>query len=117
MRWHLCRGTTRWVLLTRRWAIKFPSLARWNAFVYGLVANMQEVAFSATGRPELCPVVWHMPGAFVTVMPRIVPLTAAEFEQLDYEAFVDHEGYHFFVEHKIDSFGWWDGQLVAIDYA
>jgi hypothetical protein len=45
-------------------------LLSWKHFLYGLLANMQEAQFSKTSWPELCPVLWSLPGGFLVVMPR-----------------------------------------------
>jgi hypothetical protein len=84
---------------------------------------MQEVEFSAAGWPELCPVVFSIPGGFIIVMCRATPLTETEWmavttgEGIDrLEDLIRKEEYVVPVEEKIDSFGWLDGRLVAVDY-
>ena len=47
------RGATRFVIITRRRAYKFPRLLSWRHFLWGLLANMQERQFGRTGWPEL----------------------------------------------------------------
>ena len=114
------RGATRLVILTKRYAIKLPRIwwrspDRWQMFLYGLLANMQERKFARTGWPELCPVVWSTPGGWCVVMRRAEPL-AEDLTEEQYTAFVEHDEYYVPAEHKTDSFGILDGRLVAIDY-
>lgn len=114
------RGVTRFVILTKRYAIKLPRFwwhggFRWQMFMFGLLGNMQERDFATTGWPELCPIRWSLPGGWLVVMRRAAPLEI-DLTDDEYRAFVDHEDYHVPVEHKADSFGWLDGRLVAVDY-
>jgi hypothetical protein len=119
----LKKGSTRSVILLWKWAVKIPTLKTWKLFLHGLLANMQEVEFSAAGWPELCPVVFSLPGGFVTVMRRANPLTEEEWLEITTGEDKDHiedlirkEEYEVPIEEKIDSFGWLDGKLVAVDY-
>jgi hypothetical protein len=56
--------------------------------LYGLLAKMQERAFSKTGWPELCPVKFYIPGGFLVVMPYARPLTFEEWRAFNYRDFV-----------------------------
>lgn len=112
----LAHGATRRVLLLGRYAIKVPSMAEWRLFLLGLLANMQEAIWSRTGWPELCPVVFSVPGGFLVVMRRARVLTDEEFVELDLARWVDRGGYIVPAEIKTDSFGYLDDRLVAIDY-
>lgn len=114
------RGVTRFVVLTPRYAIKVPRFwhyghFRWEMFLHGLLGNMQEREFARAGWPELCPVLWSLPGGWLLVMPRCEPLDA-ELTPEQYEAFTHRPDYHVPAEHKADSFGYLNGRLVAIDY-
>jgi hypothetical protein len=109
-------GVTRTVLLIGPWAFKFPSMVEWRLFLLGLLANMQERTFSRVGWPELCPVLWSLPGGWLVVMRRARELTREEFDQLDLEAWLDRGDYMIPAEPKMDSFGWIGKQLVAVDY-
>lgn len=108
-------GTTRVVLLTTKYAFKFPTYVSWKLFLHGLLANMQENLFSGL-HSNLCPVLFYIPGGFLTVMPACTPLTTEEYESLDFIRFVDQEDMELPVENKQDSFGWLNGRIVAIDY-
>ena len=109
-------GVTRCVLLVGDYAIKVPAMVEWRLFLLGLLANMQEALWSKTGWPELCPVLWAMPGGFLVVMRRARVLTDEEFLALDLEHWVQRTDYLIPVEIKSDSFGYLDGCLVAVDY-
>lgn len=111
------RGITREVVLTRRYAIKVPRMVYgWRMFLCGLLANMQERAFGRCGWPELCPVVFSLPGGWLVVMRRAQPLSAAEWAAFDAVTFCNQAHRVLPVEHKQDSFGKIDGRVVAVDY-
>ena len=109
-------GTTRVVVLTGRYAFKLPTYVQWNLFLHGLLANMQEATFSKTGWPKLCPVRFHIPGGFLTVMDRAEPLTRDEFFNLNIDEWTENGDYVIPVEAKLDSFGKLNGKIVAVDY-
>ena len=111
-------GCTRRVLLIGRYAIKVPAMREWRLFLLGLLANMQEAVFSKAGWPELCPVLFAVPGGFLIVMRRARVLTDEEFHALDlgHTCWLDRGDYVIPAELKSDSFGYLDGRLVAVDY-
>jgi hypothetical protein len=114
-------GATRIVILTENYAFKIPNfLDGYRLFLHGLLANLQEVKWSAfiskTSYYELCPVLWSIPFGLLVVMPRVDLMTEEEFEKFDAEKFCDKPAYSIPVEHKPNSFGWLDGRIVAIDY-
>src|ERR1044071_6840615 len=76
-------GCTRTVFLIGNYAIKIPSTVEWRLFILGLLGNMQEAIFSKTGWPELCPVVFSIPGGWLLVMRRAKVLTDEEWLALD----------------------------------
>lgn len=114
-------GVTRFVILTRRYAIKIPRFwwygrPRWKALLWGLLANMQEKAFSDAEWPELCPVVLYVPGGFLNVMPRC-QMCNRELSDEEYRALTERaDGSRVPAENKSDSFGYLHGRLVAVDY-
>lgn len=115
----LAYGTTRAVLLVGGVAVKFPAMREWRLFLLGLLANMQERQFSRTGWPELCPVLFSLPGGWLVVMKRAQVLTEAEWlaiSDAEMRDFTNKADYCLPVELKSDSFGWLDGNLVAVDY-
>lgn len=108
-------GATRAVLLVGQIAVKVPRMRTWRTFLNGLLANMQEREFSRTGWPELCPVVFSVPGGWLLVMHRAVPLSDAEWCTV-HPDWAEREEYVVPVEMKRDSFGVLCGRIVAIDY-
>lgn len=107
------RGANRFVILTRRFAFKFPNVpGGWFQACWGMIDNMQERR--AQGQQGICPVLWSLPGGLLNVMPRAEELTPAEWLAFDYEAHVRRGAYS--AERKPDSFGWLNGEIVAIDY-
>lgn len=110
-------GVTREVLLVGDYAIKIPKLIYgWRYFLQGLMANMQELDFSKTGWPELCPIVFAIPGGWLTVMRRARVMTEAEWLKFDADRFCNNGAHIIPAEPKHDSFGWLHGKVVAIDY-
>lgn len=116
MKIEFCVGATRWVILIGKYAIKIPRMDSWRQFLYGLLANMQERVFSKTKWPELCPVLFSVPGGWLVIMPRCTSLSVQDFRKFDIKSFTRKETRIIPVEGKIDSFGWFDGRIVAVDY-
>ena len=113
----VAQGATRTVFLTTRYAIKIPRCIEWRLFLHGLLANMQEAHFWRHLRSDkLCPILWRCPGGFLLVMPRAVPLSREEFATFDTRAFRCEGTWVVPVEDKQDSFGWYQGRIVAVDY-
>jgi hypothetical protein len=107
----LTNGTTRSVILTRRWAIKIPCVVYGlKNFLFGLLANMQEVSWSGF-EDRLCPVKFSLPYGFLVVMPLCKELTDEEFA-----AEVPWGNDIPLVENKSSSFGRLNGKIVAFDY-
>ncbi|WP_376956426.1 hypothetical protein ABNQ39_00270 (plasmid) [Azospirillum sp. A26] len=109
-------GATRLVLFIGGYVVKLPSPHSWRTFLWGLLGNMQERQFSRCGWDGLCPVIFALPGGFLNVMPRARPMTREEWFSFDPEQFTNRQDYIIPAEHKMDSFGWLDGRVVAIDY-
>jgi len=109
-------GTTRFVFLVDKFAIKIPSIKEWRLFLLGLLANMQEAQWSKIGWVELCPVLFSIPGGFLIVMHRARILNNEEFLLLDIEQWIEESGHNIPVEMKADSFGYLGRKLVAVDY-
>lgn len=111
------QGATRNVFLITRYAIKIPRCCEWRLFLYGLLANLQEASFWYHLRSEkLCPVKWCMPGGFLLIMARAETFSREDHAAFDFAAFIDAWAWTVPVEDKQDSFGWYEGHIVAIDY-
>lgn len=109
------RGITRTVFVTRRWAIKVPSLRSYKrnvrgslwSITRGIQANLSEADWSDS--PGVCPVRWSLLG-LINVYPRceLLPPDA----DVDYDAI----GALFPSDKKPENVGKLDGRLVWIDY-
>jgi hypothetical protein len=110
------RGSTRTVILMKRHAFKLPTLSSWRRFLQGLLANMQEVNWSRIDSPYLCPVLFHPPLGFLVVMPRCASIDSIKTGSMEAENWRDKGSYLIPVEYKADSFGYYGGGIVAIDY-
>lgn len=122
-------GCTRSVILIGTYAVKIPRLNYgWTQFIKGLLGNMQEVHYSKMKDKRICPVLFAIPGGFLLVMPRCKELSEVEFTNININ---DYWKQHLKninektmycgdfvvpVEHKIDSFGIINNNIVAIDY-
>lgn len=89
-------------------------------FLHGLLANLQEAGWSRMlwkkeDSMGLCPVVFAVKGGFLIVMKRAKILSWEEFCEFDYENFKMQKA-AVPVEQKADSFGWLNGEIVAVDY-
>lgn len=109
-------GATRGVVLLGKYAFKLPRAYSWKHFLLGLIANMQEVEFSRAGWPELCPVVFWLPGGLLVVMRRARSLTQQEFDAIEIPAWLEKDDYYVPMEPKIENFGMLEGRIVAVDY-
>ena len=111
-------GSTRWVLLIGRFAFKIPSLYSWRNFLWGLLANMQEVEFSRCidMKHKLCPVKFYLPLGFLVVMPKVRILKPDELPKEVLEKFCIEDNFKIPAEIKHDSFGYFKGNIVAVDY-
>lgn len=108
-------GVTRHVILIGKYAIKIPRLNYgWRLFLQGLLANHQERTFSSMKREPICPVIFYTPGGFLSIMPRCKPISELEYKALDLNLYknipCEKTG------GKSDSYGWLNGQIVALDY-
>lgn len=106
----ILNGTTRKCILLGKYAIKIPQFSYgWKTILYGLLGNMQEKQFSCLD--NTCPILFYIPGGFLSIMPRCGKLTREQFNN------INKDDFEFIpVENKIDSFGIYNGNIVAIDY-
>lgn len=115
-------GITRWVIITDKYAIKFPnpsySIQHW---LKGWLANISErniwVAFNSEGIEDqkikyiLCPVLKQYIWGFISIMPRCSPVPENEFpEENPYLDIVSWGDY------KIDNYGIYKNRMVCFDY-
>lgn len=114
----LKKGSTRWVFVVNNWAIKIPSCYNYESFLKGLLSNMQEVKFSKCiqMKERLCPIAFYLPLGLLVVMPRAIGFKKEHMSIESLEYFRNNNGYPIPVELKPDSFGYYEGRLVALDY-
>ena len=112
------KGSSRWVFVIGNFALKIPSLKSWRRFLYGLLANMQELEFNTMkeAQDKLCPIKFYFPLGFLVIMPKVRVLKDGELTMLQLQEFCINKTYVIPAEHKCDSFGYLNGKLVAIDY-
>lgn len=120
------KGVTRWVLLTEKYAIKFPRFDYgWRLFIEGIRANLNEREFYEIANipdneltkalPYICPIHFASWGAWIIVMPRCKPLTHGPLsDELAREAFLVLE--KLVGDHKDDNYGVHNGNIVMFDY-
>lgn len=111
-------GSTRVVILTTNYAIKFPRCCtkvdnkfygRVVSLLSGWISNRHEYKWSnANVYDFLCKVEYSFLFSFIIVMKRAKPLTREQFYNL--------KQYDFIYEHKLDSYGIVDNKIVVIDY-
>lgn len=111
-------GITRTVILTRRYAIKVPSLrggslgghrGRLEGLAKGLLANQSEYQWHTfePWRGGVAPVLWSWLGGLVQIYPRCDPLPpGSDMPVLELEP----------GDRKPDNFGVLDGKIVRLDY-
>lgn len=107
------KGATRTVVIAGGLCFKTPSMHSWQTFLWGLLGNMQERLFWTTKWPELCPVLFSIPGGWLVVMPKVEPLSDDDWEKVNRNW---GNMVHVPAELKRDSFGVLDGRIVAVDY-
>lgn len=80
-------GSTRIVLLTKRFALKFPRIDSWMCFVQGMLSNLTEGKLKDYGNQHLCPIKYSNRFGLLVVMVRAQEVTderkfRAELSQL-----------------------------------
>lgn len=127
----LARGITRTVLITSRWAIKFPSLRTdgdgftgllWS-ICRGILANQCEAAWWGAAdwrqRLHLCPVLYSWLGGVVNVYPRAEPFIVNRgVEMAMFRRQFTPVPFLFpqLGDNKPQNYGWLAGRVVALDY-
>ena len=115
------RGSYRNVLLTKKYAIKFPVFSSFEDFLRGILCNINEVKYSEINFKYLCPVLKSYLASIIIVMP-IVNVDGSKetlerfWEDILEVPYSEQEMYKNIVEYKIDSIGYLNGRVVAVDY-
>jgi hypothetical protein len=127
------RGITRTIWLVGRWAIKVPSLRRYDnglagimwSFSRGVQANLSEAGWHdlADEKSQICPVLWSL-GGLINVYPRCRWVDDIDAELLDaglvYPGKIPGYIANQRMDAKPDNVGWLrdgdDERLVWLDY-
>jgi len=108
------QGATRTVYVGKKYVYKVPHCTySWKNFLMGMLANDQEQVFSKVEdlNEALCPVLFGLPLGLLVVMPRCDVLTTEEYVKHREDLLKVP-----LVEQKRNSFGWYQGRIVGIDY-
>ena len=113
-------GASRVVILLNKYAIKVPRIDSWRLFLYGLLGNIHEKQWQNQICKYLCPILFYVPGGFLSIMPRceVKAGLSAEFIKIvskDLDTDISETILNI-VEDKDDSVGILNGKIVAIDY-
>lgn len=119
-------GSTRIVLLTKRFALKFPRVDSWMSFVQGMLNNLTEGRWKDYGNKHLCPIKYSNKFGLLVVMVRAQEITDNKRFKEDLLQLVEDEskginpcelgGDFFEYDASPQNFGYIDGQLVRTDY-
>lgn len=119
-------GGTRVVLITKKYAIKFPRFNSWKQFVQGMLSNMTEGQWKDYGNKNLCPIKYSNKFGLLVVMVRACEVVDEDKFKADLSNLVEREsegvdpcelGAEFFEYDAFPkNFGYIDGRLVKIDY-
>lgn len=115
------RGTTRFVILIGKYAIKFPRIHhkykghRYKMFLRGILANIDEKFWYKSGfeKNKLAKVIFTSPFGLFLIMERAEPLSSGEYDKQQME----EQFKHLPLDNKIQNFGKVDNRVVLIDYA
>jgi len=102
--------------LIGRYAVKVPSGVEFRLFLLGLLANIQERKFNAMNHPKMARILFSIPGGWLSIMRKADLMSRQEWDTFDPEEFCKAGDFTIPAEPKLDSFGYIDGALVAIDY-
>ncbi len=119
-------GGTRIVLLTERFALKFPRIDSWRNFVQGMLSNLTEGQWKGYGNKHLCPIRYSNRFGLLVVMVRAREVTDEKRFKEDLSRLLEEEdegidpcslGVDFFEYDGVSkNFGYIDDRLVKIDY-
>jgi hypothetical protein len=106
------QGRNRFVLLAFGYAVKVPSLRSWRDFLFGLLNNMNEAVHR--GNPGVVPILFSCPGGWFNICLEVRIMTHEEFMGWDAVNHCLRHGVR--AEYKADSYGWYRGSPVVVDY-
>ncbi len=115
-------GCTRIVILIGNYAIKIANWTRWELFLHGLLANMNEQRFRCLYKNEsekaMAPVLFVIPGGLLSIQRRVRPvrhrgLFWLSLEEITHKTNLGRE--FWYNDPKPENFGYIGSQLVKID--
>lgn len=118
-------GGTRVVLITKKYAIKFPRFNSWKAFVQGMLSNMTEGQWKGFGNEHLCPIAYSNRFGLMVVMHKAESVEDEELFNRDLQKLCDDvdndedrtlDRDFFEYDAFPKNFGYYKGKLVKIDY-
>lgn len=119
-------GTTRVTFLIGAYAIKVAYSPIYVNFLFGLIANLQErMWYKQTRHVKLCPNYVCLFWGLILISARAKTLSSLYNSgvevDFDFDAWATNEdgGINFgggLVENKLDSFGYYQNRIVAVDY-
>jgi hypothetical protein len=118
MKKNIEKGSSRFVFMFWKYALKIPSLRSYDSFLRGILANMQEYNFYRYIKTEkLCPIIFYLPGGVLNIMPKLKTLTTDEFNRINCpNLYISENGTTLPIEAKPDSFAHYNNKIVAVDY-
>lgn len=112
-------GGTRWVILTHKYAIKFPNPRTWKSFVQGMLSNLTEGQWKDYPDKHLCPIHYSNRFGLLVIMARANEvkhegLFRCEMHSLYATCKLPRDFYEY--DDFPKNFGYYKGILVKIDY-
>lgn len=118
------KGMTRTVILTEKYALKFPVFNRGLViFLYGLLANLEEKDWCRTSvpnEPGLPDVLWVSPLGLLSVQKRLSPVRHRGLFWVELQHLISTSSLHrdfWLYDAKPENFCYRGTQLVKIDVA
>lgn len=121
------KGSTRIVLLTKRHALKFPSMYDWKQFCLGMVDNMTEWEWRRVAKnpdSHICPPLWCSPLGLLLVMPRCSPIKNVGLYHVELKRICSLSpttttiAPEFYLDDANPSnYGYYKGRMVKLDFA
>lgn len=110
------RGTTRIVFIFGGYVIKLPRIYKWKCFLRGILANLDENLWYRHSpnewKTKMCPVIGIYLKGLLLISKRATPISEEEFNNIKPSDF-----YPIPMDYKQTNFGWYNNQIVLIDYA
>lgn len=112
------KGCTRWVICIDNVAFKFPALTNWRMFNLGRKANIKEWERSwlSDQRISYAKTLLCVRGGLLNIQQRAKMFSRSEWLDRAGDIIIVKDVMFPHVEMKMDSFGYINGKIVAVDY-